>query len=622
MPNLSRAGWSVSVSSTYSPSWIASYMVDGNAATAWSSESGYPHTITLDLGVACTFDSISFARAASFTSDFPTTVELYVSDDGVTWGSALATKTWPMSGGTEIIMLPRQTKRYVKIVGVSSTTGSYWACSELNLWIEQGLNRYSWTASATSHYDSDTDADRTIDGYSSENYSNFISDAGMPQSITVDMGSLQTINYIRVVEANVRFYNPIYWGQPLPKRVKAYVSVDNITWTLAKEMAWPGYGGTHWIEFPTSYVVRYFRFEATLVGGTYDRLAISEVYAGLLASGETYKYYHKARPQFFEIHQEAETEEEASHGWVDHFSGSPVVGKIRIWHTNPLAGDYPQVAMSIWDLPADWESLALESVSLVAEGQHLDSPEVVTVSEFNLMPAPFSWGGGGDDWFYGTGDIAPQVDGLVFTDAGGWLWGCTQATLPDKFSNMTIWNSISQSALSHDDDDVSRLLITDHYFLVVWERTYEPAYIAVNKVLAPSSDAGLFNLQIDGVTEAANVGNGGSTGAVEVSEGAHTVGETAGTGTNLALYTRSFGGDANYAGLVTAIAGQSKTAIIYNTRLASPPGEQPWPRPEAPHCLLNPAPGIEPDYVGSLQPSESATPPFAVKKQPSERKGT
>ena len=36
----------------------------------------------------------------------------------------------------------------------------------------------------------------------------------------------------------------------------------------------------------------------------------------------------------------------------------------------------------------------------------------------------------------------------------------------------------------------------------------------------------LFNLQIDGVTKAVNVGNGGSTGPQVVSVGSHTVGET------------------------------------------------------------------------------------------------
>jgi hypothetical protein len=47
---------------------------------------------------------------------------------------------------------------------------------------------------------------------------------------------------------------------------------------------------------------------------------------------------------------------------------------------------------------------------------------------------------------------------------------------------------------------------------------------------------GLFNLLIDGVVNANNVGNGGFTPAVDVNTGTHNVSETAGTNTNLNNY--------------------------------------------------------------------------------------
>src|SRR5215216_2313639 len=52
-------------------------------------------------------------------------------------------------------------------------------------------------------------------------------------------------------------------------------------------------------------------------------------------------------------------------------------------------------------------------------------------------------------------------------------------------------------------------------------------------------ESGLFNLQIDGVTEAANVGDGGTTGEKMLPTGDHSVGETAGTATSLAHYESS-----------------------------------------------------------------------------------
>ena len=69
--------------------------------------------------------------------------------------------------------------------------------------------------------------------------------------------------------------------------------------------------------------------------------------------------------------------------------------------------------------------------------------------------------------------------------------------------------------------------------------TRNPGTLTVTKSLAPANDAGKFNLQIDSTTQAANVGNGGTTGAKTVSVGSHTVGETAGTGTSLGEYTSS-----------------------------------------------------------------------------------
>jgi len=92
--------------------------------------------------------------------------------------------------------------------------------------------------------------------------------------------------------------------------------------------------------------------------------------------------------------------------------------------------------------------------------------------------------------------------------------------------------------------------------------------LTVNKILVPSSDSGKFNLQIDSVTAGtgANVGDGGTTGAVEVSIGGHIVGETAGTATTLSDYTTVIGGNCDAQGNVTLAAGDNKTCTITNTK--------------------------------------------------------
>ena len=103
--------------------------------------------------------------------------------------------------------------------------------------------------------------------------------------------------------------------------------------------------------------------------------------------------------------------------------------------------------------------------------------------------------------------------------------------------------------------------------------------LTVNKVLAPTSDPGLFNLLIDGAVQASNVGSGGSTGARVLSTGSHTVAESPAPGTNLANYTSVIGGDCSANGTVSLAAGDNKTCTITNTRPTppSPPIFSPGP---------------------------------------------
>jgi len=67
--------------------------------------------------------------------------------------------------------------------------------------------------------------------------------------------------------------------------------------------------------------------------------------------------------------------------------------------------------------------------------------------------------------------------------------------------------------------------------------TRRTGQLRVIKSLSPASNSGRFNLQIDSVTQAADVGDGGNTGLQTLNTGSHTVGETAGTATTLANYT-------------------------------------------------------------------------------------
>ena len=92
--------------------------------------------------------------------------------------------------------------------------------------------------------------------------------------------------------------------------------------------------------------------------------------------------------------------------------------------------------------------------------------------------------------------------------------------------------------------------------------------LTVRKILIPANDPGKFNLRIDGVNQAFAAGNNGTTGAITTSVGAHSVSEVAadGTGTDLANYTTTFGGECSATGSVTLAAGDNKTCTITNRR--------------------------------------------------------
>ncbi len=84
--------------------------------------------------------------------------------------------------------------------------------------------------------------------------------------------------------------------------------------------------------------------------------------------------------------------------------------------------------------------------------------------------------------------------------------------------------------------------------------------LEVIKDLVPNTDPGLFNLQIDSVTKAANVGDNGTTGEQVVSEGSHVVGETPGTNTALTTYdTTIICKDLNGTGSVVASGSPTGT---------------------------------------------------------------
>jgi hypothetical protein len=150
-----------------------------------------------------------------------------------------------------------------------------------------------------------------------------------------------------------------------------------------------------------------------------------------------------------------------------------------------------------------------------------------------------------------------------------------------------------------------------HYYERVkcWFTNTRDSTIKVTKALAPATDSGKFNLLVDGQVKATNIGDGGTTGVQTVAPGTHTVGESAGTATDLANYdsTTSCVDKAHAAkpadtdGSVQVAAGDQWECVITNTRKSTPP-----PPPTPPTPPTTPPSDVPP--VQSVSPRIAVSP--------------
>ena len=117
--------------------------------------------------------------------------------------------------------------------------------------------------------------------------------------------------------------------------------------------------------------------------------------------------------------------------------------------------------------------------------------------------------------------------------------------------------------------------------------------ITITKRLSPSDDPGRFDLMLDGEVRGTGtaVGNGGTTGTIEVDTGRRTVSETAASGTDLADYTTRIGcrnGESEVGAEGTSLAltvrrGDAFICVIENA--AKPKPVEPDVRPFL-ECVL------------------------------------
>jgi glucosylceramidase len=124
---LGRSGWSAtaSVSNAGEP---PSNALDGTFGTRWST--GQPQSpgisFQVDMANVQSFSSIALDCGAS-GGDYPRGYQVFVSNDGSTWGNAIASGQG--SSGYTVIPFKKQSARYIKVV-LTASSGSWWSMDE------------------------------------------------------------------------------------------------------------------------------------------------------------------------------------------------------------------------------------------------------------------------------------------------------------------------------------------------------------------------------------------------------------------------------------------------------------------------------------------------------------
>jgi beta-galactosidase len=137
---VSRKGWKVVSTDSFEPGEGEPVnLFDGNPETFWhtaysSGEPKHPHEVVIDLGSTQTLTGLEALPRPGNPNGRIARYEFYVSADGKSWGSAVATGTFPNSDSRQAVRFGLVSGRFVKLVALSEVNGKSWASlAELNL---------------------------------------------------------------------------------------------------------------------------------------------------------------------------------------------------------------------------------------------------------------------------------------------------------------------------------------------------------------------------------------------------------------------------------------------------------------------------------------------------------
>jgi endo-alpha-N-acetylgalactosaminidase len=249
-PAISRSAWKVQYvdSQETSASYDAAANVfDGRTDTIWATEWAAatplpPHEIQIDLGGTYTVSGFRYLpRQNGQTYGNIGRYEFYVSTDAVTWGSAVATGTFPTGSAEQVVTFTAKTGRYIRLRALSEIGGHPWtAVAELNVLGQPStpasgdslIPRTAWTLHYVDSQETsgaDERATNAFDGRPDTIWATqwLAASPTAPHEIQINMGATYKISGFR--------YLPRQNGQTYGNiaRYEFYVSTDGVNWGTA-----------------------------------------------------------------------------------------------------------------------------------------------------------------------------------------------------------------------------------------------------------------------------------------------------------------------------------------------------------------------------------------------------
>jgi hypothetical protein len=139
---LPQSQWSVAGADsqeTLTVNGRATNVRDGNSSSIWHtqrflSSPAHPHWIDLDLITTRTVNRLYYLPRQDSSAGRITGYEVYVSANRSTWGSPVATGTFPNSTAEQTITIPPTNGRYIRLRALGEVGGNRWtSVAELNV---------------------------------------------------------------------------------------------------------------------------------------------------------------------------------------------------------------------------------------------------------------------------------------------------------------------------------------------------------------------------------------------------------------------------------------------------------------------------------------------------------